>query len=169
MLRAACIFAALLMVPALVQAQNIAQDAGPFDLTLGGTGTTDKNVHNGGGSLAGGFGWFFTPNFEVSVRDSASYNDFGTGHTWSNEVRGALDFNLNFDRFQPFVGANVGYLDGNIRRGTGEAAPEAGLKFFLNNTTYLYGTIEYNFLFNNSDTTISNGQFAYGVGIGVRF
>src|SRR5579875_2506018 len=97
--------ALVLFAPALAMAQNISNDAGPFEVIFGGVGQNDKNFHNGGVSLDGNLGWYATRNLELSVRDAVSYDDFGAGHAWTNSVRGALDFNFNFDRVQPFVGA----------------------------------------------------------------
>lgn len=167
-----CCAAAVLATPVLASAaENIAQAGGPYELTLGGSGSSSKDFHNGGFNLAGGFGYYVTPNFELSARDTVGYTDLGggSGHSWDNAIRGAVDFNLNFDRFQPFVGVNAGYLDGTGRRGTGEAAPEAGLKFYVTPSSFIYGQMEYDFTFNTSDNNFSNGQFAYIVGIGLRF
>src|SRR5437588_102647 len=61
-----------------------------------------------------------------------------------NDVKVAADLNLNFDRIQPFIGGNVGYVSGPGTH-TAEAAPEGGVKIFLTNQAFLYGMIEYNF------------------------
>jgi hypothetical protein len=172
MIRKAFVFTALLLIPAIASADtgNIARDAGPFEFTLGGSGSNSKDFDNGGGSIAGSFGWWATPNIELSVRDNASYNDSGNGSSWGNQVRVAIDLAANLDRFQPFIGANIGYISGTNVHDTAEGAPEAGLKFFLNNSTFIYGMVEYNFFFNSSgNTTFDKGQFLYGVGLGMRF
>ena len=51
----------------------------------------------------------------------------------------------------------------------GEGAPEAGIKLFLTDSTFLFGMAQYQFFFNNNSTTFSHGQFLYNVGLGLRF
>jgi len=162
---------ALCALPAFVRADgNIAQDAGPFEFTIGGSGSNDKSFNNGGFNLNGSLGWYATPNVELSLRDQFGYNDFGTGHEYTNQVKAAADFNFNFDRFQPFVGANIGYISGTFVNDGGTAAPEAGLKFYLTNQAFLYGMVEYDFFWNSGgNTTFNNGQFNYLLGLGLRF
>jgi len=173
MIRKALVFTALLLVPAIAKADgNIARDAGPFEVTVNGTGSNDSKFHTGSGAIGGSFGWFATPNLELGLRDNASYSDFGSGSSWSNNVRVALDVNLNFDRIQPFIGGNVGYLSGPDTH-TAEAAPEGGVKIFLTNQAFLYGMVEYNFFWHTTNNGVagnaSHGQFLYGVGLGLRF
>jgi len=174
MIRKTFVFAALLLVPVIANADtgNIARDAGPFEFTLNGAGSNNHDFSGGGGSIGGSFGWFATPNIELAIRDNASYSDNGNGSSWSNNVRVAADFHLNFDRFQPFIGGNIGYLSGpNVH--TAEAAPEGGIKFFLTNQAFLYGMIEYNFFWHTTDNGVAgnaeHGQFLYSVGLGLRF
>lgn len=166
---------ALFCLPTIARADdsgNLASDAGPFELTLGGTGTEDQSVKTGnaGGSIS--LGYFVLPWLEVGARDSASYTGIG-GSAWENTIRGAVDINIPINRFEPFFGVNVGYDDGRYIRGTGTAAPEAGLKFFVTKSAFLYGTVEYDFRFNTNAssvaTGIKNGEFNYSFGIGLRF
>ena len=50
----------------------------------------------------------------------------------------------------------------NIGRFTG---PELGLKYFVNNTTYVYGIAQYEW---NLNRGFNSGGFFYGLGLGVR-
>ena len=53
-----------------------------------------------------------------------------------------------------------------------EAAPEGGLKWFLNNTTFVYGMVEYQIFLDkhsNVNNAFNDGVFVYTLGIGVRF
>lgn len=61
MIRRLVAFSALLFLPALAYAQNIASDAGPFEVTVQGLGQNDREFENGGFSLAGGVGFFVVP------------------------------------------------------------------------------------------------------------
>ena len=54
---------------------------------------------------------------------------------------------------------------------TWECAPEAGLKWFLNGTTFVELLVEYQFFFDKDKTfgnALSDGQFIYALGLGVR-
>jgi outer membrane protein W len=76
------------------------------------------------------------------------------------------------NQFVPYVGANIGYVYGKGVRDTWEAAPEAGIKCFVNTSTFIYVSAEYQFFFNQNSvagTAFRNGQFIYGLGIGFRF
>lgn len=166
----------VLLLPAVTRAQsgtNIARDAGPFELTIAGSGQNDHKFNNGGFNLGGSFGWFATPNLEIFFRDTVTYFDSGAGSSYSNNARVGLDFNFNFDRIQPFIGGNIGYVSGDFVRDTPTAAPEAGVKIFLSEHAFLFAMVEYNFFWhagnNGATSTVNRGQFLYNLGLGVRF
>lgn len=166
--------AVLLLVPTVARADgNIARDAGPFEFTIAGSAQNDNKFNNGGFNVGGSFGWFVTPNLEIFARDTLSYNDTGAGHAYSNNVRAGLDLHFNFDRIQPFIGGNIGYVSGDFIRDTPEAAPEGGVKIFLSEHTFLFAMVEYNFFWHAGSTsvssTVNHGQFLYSIGLGMRF
>jgi hypothetical protein len=170
MLRNGIVLAVLCLVPALASAQAA---RGPFELELGGTGANGPNFN---GFTAGGdvnVGFFVTDMLELGVRQSLNYSDIG-GVSWDATTRAAADLNIPLGdqgQFVPFVGANIGYVYGKGVRDTWEAAPEGGLKVFINATTFIYGSLEYQFFFNqnSNSSVINNGQFIYTLGVGVRF
>ena len=47
------------------------------------------------------------------------------------------------------------------------AGPEAGVKVFLNNTTFIRALAQYEFPVNGSFN--SDGRFIYGLGLGLKF
>ena len=178
------VLAGLVFLPSAARAQD-GFEAGDFEFTLGAGGANDRDFDgtswNGNASL----GYFFTDNLELSVRQSLTYTDIGNfsdpddedegdtdGSALSGSTRVALDFHFDLGRFQPFIGANVGYVYGDSVSDTFEAAPEAGVKFFVNDTTFIYGLAEYQFFFDESDDAddaFGDGQFVYTVGIGFTF
>lgn len=165
--------AALLLIPGWALADddtgNIAHDAGPFEVTLNAMGSNDREFQNGGFSLEGGVGVFVLPVLELSARDAVSYVGLQQGHSWANEVKGAIDFNLPLDRFEPYIGGNIGYIASDAYRSSPEAAPELGLKIFLSKSAFFFGQAEYDFLWHRGGNTFSTGEFDYTLGIGVRF
>ena len=72
----------------------------------------------------------------------------------------------------PYIGANIGYAYGDQVNDTFLAGPEGGVKYFVNNTTFIFLSVEYQFFFDEGDDiegAFSDGQFVYGLGIGFKF
>ena len=162
--------AALLLVPAVSNAQF---KQGDWELTLGGSGSSPSRLNGFSFGIDAGLGLFVADQLEIGVRQHAAYTDEGVSSNWSGSTRVAADFHLDFGALQPFIGANIGYVYGeNGFHDTFEAAPEGGLKWFVNGTTFIYGLIEYQFFF-DKDSKVSeqfkDGQFVYTLGIGFKF
>ena len=172
MLRKGIVIAALCLLPAAAAfGQNTAR--GPFELELGGSGANGPNFNGFTAAVNGSLGYYFNDNLEISVRQSLAYSDVA-GVSWDASTRVALDYHIPLGdqgQFQPFFGANIGYVYGQGIHDTFEGAPEAGLKYYVNATTFIYGSVEYQFFFDQHSTTsaFSDGQFIYGLGIGFRF
>lgn len=129
-------------------------------------------------SANGSFGYYFNDVVELSIRQSAAYNDIG-GVGWNASTRVSIDWNFplgDTGAFTPFIGVNGGYAYGTHGLHNWEAAPEAGLKYYINGSTFIFGSIEYQFFVdqhssntNTFSNRLSKGEFIYGLGIGVRF
>jgi outer membrane protein W len=170
MLRKGIVIAALCLLPAVAHAQTA---RGPFELTLGGSGANGPNFNGFTAAIDGSIGYYFNDNLEFSARQSAAYSDVA-GRSWDASTRLALDFHVPLGdqgQFVPYIGANIGYVYGDAVHDTFEAAPEAGLKYYVNASTFVFVSIEYQFFFDKHSTTsaFSDGQFIYGLGIGFRF
>jgi hypothetical protein len=170
MLRKLMVVAALALLPAM--AAHAQFQAGDYELSLSGSGANGPDFDGTHFSAAGNLGYFLSKELEVGVRQSFGYaDDQGPGSQWFGTTRFALDYHFDLGRVQPYIGGNIGYQYGDIHN-TFEAAPEAGVKFFVNSTTFIQLGVEYQFFFDkDSDTTsaISDGQFVYGLGIGFRW
>jgi len=173
MLRKLMVVAALALLPAVAaQAQF---QAGDWELTLGGSGSNGPDFNGTSFAVNGNLGYFLTKELEIGVRQSVGYSDInggGSGSSWNGSTRFALDYHFDFGRWQPYVGANIGYVYGDAVNDTFEAAPEAGVKYFVNSTTFIQFGAEYQFFFDsNSDASnaFSDGQFVYGLNIGFRW
>ena len=171
MFRKGIVLAALCLLPAVASAQA---SRGPFELELSGAGANGPNFNGFTASANGSLGYYFNDSFELSLRQSVAYSDVaGVGWDASTRVAADLHFPIG-DQGQivPFIGANIGYVYGKGVRDTFEAAPEAGVKFYVNATTFIALSVEYQFFFDKNSTAgtaFSNGQFIYGLGIGFRF
>jgi outer membrane protein W len=178
MLRKGLILGALGLLVSLPTLSQAAIER-PYEFTIG-AGASNGNDFNGfSGNVNGSLGYYFTENVELSVRQSLSYTDIGNGtggqgSAWNGSTRVAADYHFilgDRGQIQPFIGANLGYVYGETVNDTWEAAPEAGVKVYLNNSTFVYIQAEYQFFFKhgNVEGGFNNGQFVYTVGLGFRF
>jgi hypothetical protein len=109
------------------------------EFRLSGSGSNDTDFAQGGFNVDATVGYHFTDQLEVSLRQSFGYSDFGES-SWSGGTRVGGYFNFNFDKDQrviPDAGVTVGYLYGDALADTFAAGPEVGLKWFVNDTTFL--------------------------------
>lgn len=137
---------------------------GDWSLTLNGGGASTKDFDNSSFTLTVAPSYFVTDSIEVGVRQVGAYVDDG----FAGATTGFVDFNLRLEnpKFVPFAGFNFGYSYGEGVSDAWRAGPEVGLKYFVNDTTFLYGRAAYEFHLNDG---FENGGFVYGVGIGFRF
>lgn len=148
----------------------------PWEVTLGGGASNSNDFDGFTANLNGSLGWYFTDNLEVSVRQTVTYSDF-FGTNWAGSTRAALDLHFPLgDRGHvvPFIGANFGYIYGDGTKDTFIAAPEVGIKFYVNETTFVFAVAEYQFFFDEADSddvssAFDDGAFVYTFGIGFRF
>ncbi len=166
-------FAVLLCIVAMPAGAQ--EERGNWELTLAATGTSSKSFDNDAIGVNAGIGYFFLDYFELSLRQLGSYvkvKDGGSAGNGATQV--ALDFQFPLGsrhQWAPFIGGNAGYFYGDTFTDTFEYAPEAGVKYFVNDTTFIYFRVEYQ-IFAKDFTGTSNSadrQFTYMLGIGLRF
>lgn len=164
--------AVALFAPSAVRAEPVSAATNPWELTLNGNAYNDNSFHEGGFNVSGSVGYFLDETWEVSLRQNFGYVDSGGDNVYTASTRVGVDYHFDLGQFRPFVGANIGFLYGDAFRDTWAAGPEAGLKYFVNDTTFLYGTVGYDVFFRNASDAEGNfddGQFVYTVGIGFRW
>jgi hypothetical protein len=145
-------------------------DQGTWELTLSGQGQSNQDVNAGTAGLGASVGYFVLDQLELLGRQTVSYSDFNAGTSVLASSAVAVDYHFDLDRFQPFIGAAVGYNygDSDVDE-TFFGGPEAGLKYFVKDDTFIYGLVQYQFFFESTDDIDNNfddGSFVYGVGIG---
>ena len=159
-------------VVSLLASASFAQPTqGDWELMLGGNGSNDSDFESGGGNIAGSIGHYLTDNFELGFRQDCTHVDTGNDSAWnaSSRVFADLHMNLADGKVRPFVGLSVGGIYGDGVNDTGVGGPEIGIKVHLNDSTFLYGLAEYQFLFEDSDDVednIDDGRFVYTIGLG---
>jgi len=159
------------MLPVASFAQGFTQGDKVF--SLGGSGASDEEFADNDFTFEGSFSYFFTDAIEGAVRQGLAFNDVsGNDDEWAAATRAALDYNFDMGRFWPFVGASLGYVYGDAVKDTWVAGPEAGLRYFVNETTFILGMVEYEFFFEDSDEAgdaFDDGRFVYTLAMGFRW
>lgn len=160
-----------LALPAATFAQGFTQ--GDKVLSLGGSGASDDEFVDNDFTFEGSLSYFFTDNLEAAIRQGLAFNDVtGSDDEWAAATRVALDYNFDMGRWWPFVGASLGYVYGDAVEDTFVAGPEAGLRYFVNETTFILGLVEYEFFFEDSDEVddaFDDGRFVYTLAMGFRW
>lgn len=146
---------------------------GDKELTLNGNGSSDDDFDNTVFSVEAGLGYFFNKNLEGLVRQGVSVVDIpGSNDLWNGSTRLGLDYHFDLQQWQPFLGASIGYLYGDSVEETFIAGPEVGVKAFVNTTTFILASVEYQILFEDADEAddqFDDGRFVYNLGIGFRW
>ncbi len=169
MLRKGMVVAALLVLPTFSTYGYF--EEGDKEVTLAGQAANNSDFDAFVAGASGSIGYFMTDNLELSIRQSITYSDVGET-TLNGSTRVALDFHFDLEQVQPFVGGNFGYVYGDGVNDTFEAAPELGVKYFVNSTTFIFLMAEYQIFFDSGDAAdeaAEDGQFLYTLGIGFRF
>ena len=168
----ACSAGILLCTASLAMAQA---QRGDWELTLAGTGTSSKDFDQNAIGLRASVGYFVLDHIELSLRQEFVYSKVQESTAIDAATVFAIDLNwpIGADRrWVPYVGGNVGYFYGDNFGDDLEAAPEIGLKYYVNSTTFVYIQAEYQNFFNSSGGGgggVSDRQFVYQIGIGLRF
>ena len=146
----------------------------PWELTLQRSGENSSRFNGFQASGNVGIGYYLTDNWEVAVHQQVGYSDLVPGTSLDASTALAVDYNIplgDHGQIVPFVGANIGYVYGKGITDTWEAAPEAGVKYYVNATTFIYGEVQYQFFFRHGHDVgngFKDGQFIYAVGVGFR-
>jgi hypothetical protein len=163
-----------LAVPTIGMAQGevFGPQEGEWEMTLGGSGSNNKDFDSGGFGASGSIGYFFTDDWEVALRQGVSYSDVSGSTTWNAATRAAVDYHFDLNRLRPFVGVNFGGLYGKSVTDSWAAGLEGGLKYYVKPKTFIFAMGEYQWLFKDADRADNNfdeGQFVYSIGLGFNF
>lgn len=153
-------------VPAAAQFEQ-----GDYELRLSGRAFTDVNLDSTNLAVDGSLGYFFSDQFEAGLRQDYSYSDLGASvHNASTAIFADYHFGERGAAFQPFIGASLGYAYGDTTNDTFFAGPEIGVKYFVEESWFVFGQIDYQFFFEDegdADDSIDDGSFIFRLGLGV--
>ena len=154
---------AMFLVPAAAQAQF---DEGDWEIMLSGQGSSDDSFDNTVLAVGISVGYFFNDNLEAGVRQTIAFSDTEAGGSdFAGSTTGFVDYHFDMDEWQPFVGGFIGYAygDSDSRDDDGVYGPEAGVKYFVNSTTFVAFTVQYVVPFDDDETDeFFNYQLAVG-------
>lgn len=160
----------LFLVPSMAHAQKYF-DAGKWEFTLSGTGSSSQDVDSGSFGVSGGLGYFIADQLELGVRQTVAYSDFNAGTNVVASTSVNLDYHFDLGQFQPFIGASIGYTYGDVNDSF-YGGPEGGIKYFVKPETFIYGLVQYQYFFDQGSGIVNNfddGSFVYAIGIGFTF
>ncbi|RJQ22622.1 MAG: hypothetical protein C4560_02215 [Nitrospiraceae bacterium] len=160
----------LIIVP--FTAASAEYKTGDMEFTLSGSGTSDNSFDNTIFSADIGLGYFYSKYLEGVFRQNVAVVDIPGGSDWNGSTRVGADFNIDLENWRPFLGVTVGYLYGESVEESFIAGPEAGIKAFVNDTTFILISVGYDFLFDKAeeaDEAFDDGRFIYNLGIGFKW
>jgi hypothetical protein len=151
---------AMFLVPAAAQAQF---DEGDWEILIAGSGSSSDDFDETALSVGFSIGYFFNDNLEAGVRQTVSFADSDIGGSdFAGSTTGFLDYHFDMDEWQPFVGGFIGYAYGDGVDDDGVWGPEAGVKYFVNSTTFISGVVQYVVPFDTDNDEFFNYQLAVG-------
>jgi hypothetical protein len=140
---------------------------GDWEAFLGGSGASDEKFDRNAIGATGSIGYYVLKFLPVSLRQNFAAA-FGShvNDNFQYATTGAVDFQAPLGRFQPFLGGFGGYAYGaNYSWVTG---PEAGLKFYVNESTFIQGLFQYG-LIADKNFQWNDGVAVYTIGAGFNF
>lgn len=158
-----------LAIPAVASAEVGAQAE---DITVQGSILANNGPDFDGFTLAlqGQVEYFVTDAIGVRLTQTIGYTDVAVAGSALNGSTGiGASWNFNIDQWVPYVACNIGYVYGDNIADSFYLAPEAGVKWYANETTFVFGSVAYQWFFDSDDSvtgSASDGQFLYTVGIG---
>ena len=145
-------------------------EMGDWEVTLGGSGSTNTDFDNSLGGVNVSLGYFVSDMLEVVGRQSVNYSNDTTGNAeYDGSTFVALDYHIGTSALRPFVGVNFGALYGDNSSDTWAAGLEGGVKFYVKPKTYHFALINYAWTFEDSgevDDNFDDGAFLWSVGVG---
>jgi len=119
------------------------------------------------------YGYYLTPGWQLGFRQALNYN-FIDDHRdfWIATTTPFLNYNFRLtDIIVPYLGGFIG-LAWNDRDATGTIGPQAGVKFFVHDRTFLNLGYRYEFFFNRFEAiedNASRGNHVFNIGIGLTW
>jgi len=146
---------------------SVGPRAGDYEFLLSGSGTSTNNLDNNAFGATGSIGYFLTPSWLAGFRQSFGFSIIDDGDDgWAGQSVAFIQYNLNLGRWRPYIGAFVGGIYGKNVDEDGVGGLEGGLKWYANESTFLYGGASYGPTFSEG---FDEGVLQYAIGVGFNF
>jgi len=146
---------------------------GARELSISGAGSSDKEFNDNAFAMEVSYGYYLSPATTFGVRQLASVTDSeGNNSNWNGATRFFYDYHLGQENLRPYLGINIGYLYGESVEDTFIAGPELGLKYYVLQSTFVVGQLEYQVLFedtSDANDRFDDGAYIYSIGMGYNF
>ena len=140
--------------------------AGNYEATLTGTGQSNDDFDRSNFGVSGSVGYYYTKNWLFSVKQGLQANDNGDSTLINSRTMFQAAYQWDLAKWQPYVGLNVGGVYGAGIHDKALFGPEVGLKYYVNESTFLFGNIAYEVPI---DECCNNGNVPYSLGVGFNF
>ena len=164
---------AMFAVALLPAATRAAPATGDQEITLNGSGTSDKDFDSTVFSMQGSWGQYLSDSSLWGVRQSVNaFDQEGEDVKFDGSTRVFYDYHFGSGAARPFVGLSVGGIYGEQVDDTFIAGPELGIKYWVLDKAFITAMAEYQFLFKSSDDArdrYDDGALFYSVGLGYNF
>ncbi|MGE4407705.1 hypothetical protein [Pseudomonas sp.] len=158
------------MFPAVAGAAPMTGDR---EITLGGAGSSDKDFDDTVFSVQGSWGKYLSESSLWGVRQTINVRDAEDESTkFDGSTRVFYDYHFGTGNARPFIGASLGGVYGDRVDDTFMAGPEVGLKYWVQDKTFITAMAEYQFLFKSGSDAhdrYDDGVFLYSIGIGFNY
>lgn len=140
--------------------------AGNWEATLTGAGLSDDSFDSNNLGAAGSLGYYINKNFILTFKQGLQFGD--NNDSTQVNARSILQaaYQWDFARWQPYLGMNVGAVYGAGISDEALFGPEAGVKYYVNESTFIFANIAYEMTF---DDCCSDAVIPYTMGIGFNF
>lgn len=140
--------------------------AGDWEATLTGSGRSDDEFDSNNLGVSGSIGYFATKNWLFSLKQSLTTTDIGNSNLISGRSVFQAAYQFDLGRLQPYIGMNVGAYYGAGIEDDAAIGPELGIKYYVNESTFLYGNMAYEVPI---DDCCKDGFVPYAIGVGFNF
>jgi hypothetical protein len=116
------------------------------------------------------YGYYLTPGWQLGIRQALNYSFIDDGRDfWIASTTPFINYHFRLtDIIVPYLGGFIG-LVWNDRDATGTIGPQAGVKFFVHDRTFLNLGYRYEFFFNRFKAigdNSSRGNHVLNLGVG---
>ncbi|MGE0857837.1 MAG: hypothetical protein AB7I01_09095 [Gammaproteobacteria bacterium] len=140
--------------------------AGNYEATLTGTGQSNTEFDRSNFGVTGSMGYYYTKNWLFSLKQGLQANDSGDETLINSRTIFQAAYQWDLAKWQPYLGLNAGGVYGAGIHDQALFGPEVGVKYFVNESTFMFANIAYEVPF---DACCNDGNIPYSVGVGFDF